>query len=348
MEALLDFVAARKDALLLAARVLGGLAAAGTAFFLHTHFNSRKYYQYPYILKNKMFMNGGSGFLNMGVWIKDSLRGLAGNDKAVLAAVREAVERQSACANEDDREKLPFREAQVRMYELFYTLGNLNTKGLKVLETGGGTCEHYLELANMGMDVESLNCYEKCLEPSQKLLDGIAQADKSSVLHRIKLHHRLAHSIASEPNEYDRIMAVESAFHYPDRKGFFKLCNDALRPGGKLIMTDIIANEDFSGNFIWRLIWKYYWRHVIFTPSENVIGFKEYEKQLRGSGFSKVEVIDITSISLRRFYAQLDDLVNTLDAPAYVVRMNQLICKALSSCDKGKYPMKYTLAVCTK
>jgi cyclopropane fatty-acyl-phospholipid synthase-like methyltransferase len=45
---------------------------------------------------------------------------------------------------------------------------------------------------------------------------------------------------------FDRVISVESAFHYPDKPAFFREANRVLKPGGKFVLADILRSPGRS------------------------------------------------------------------------------------------------------
>ncbi len=267
---------------------------------IQAHKSFAKYADYNHILKEEVFQNDGRGYLNMGLWMERDLADLEGDDDEIVQSIYDAIDKANSLELSSDAvPNFSFKDAQERMYQLFFCLGEFKSKKkLKVLETGPGSCEHYLLWDEWGMRTEN-SCFEKYTEPSVAFLKGQKAARKGSSLSKVQRFQRLAETVGDNGEKYDRIVAVESAFHYPDRAGFFQKCYDALNPGGKLIMTDLVSNPDYSQNALWDFVWGYYWQKVLTTPKENSsVDMHEYEEQIRSCGFSKVVVIDITALAL--------------------------------------------------
>jgi MPBQ/MSBQ methyltransferase len=84
--------------------------------------------------------------------------------------------------------------------------------------------------------------------------------------------------LAIASNAVDRVHAVEAAFHFDTRLGFLREAHRVLRPGGKLVLSDIL-----------------YSRRVFGVPEENYwLDEADYREQCAGAGFVVESLEDIT------------------------------------------------------
>jgi cyclopropane fatty-acyl-phospholipid synthase-like methyltransferase len=98
-------------------------------------------------------------------------------------------------------------------------------------------------------------------------------------------------------NSMDHIICVEAAFHFDTRERFFKEAYRVLKPGGRLVLSDIIMKN----NLITRLIYRS-GKHV---PGENIVDSTEYGAQLRNAGFEQIEMQDACAATYRIFRRKL-------------------------------------------
>ena len=103
---------------------------------------------------------------------------------------------------------------------------------------------------------------------------------------------------------FDRVLALECAFHFPDRTEFFAQAHRVLRPGGVLGMADVLVSPGFartlraSDRVVPRRA-----RDALHTlaadmlkmPTENLIDLASYLGQLRRAGFTVRSVEDISA-----------------------------------------------------
>ena len=121
-------------------------------------------------------------------------------------------------------------KAQLNMFKKIYNMAELY-KHQKVLETGCGSGEHYLYWVSLGLK-SNITCFEKSTKPFPKLYN----------LKNVNFVQNDANNL-NLVNHYDKIISIESAFHYKNREQFLKKCYNALKVGGSLIMTDIVVNS---------------------------------------------------------------------------------------------------------
>lgn len=117
----------------------------------------------------------------------------------------------------------------------------------------------------------------------------------------------------------DRVIALESAFHFSPRTDFFAEAFRALEPGGVLGTADILLMPGQSVGWPFTSAWR--------IPTANVHDRHVYARHLEACGFEDVKV---QSIREHVFGPLLDRLSARLESPDVAARMNPLlrwVCK---------------------
>lgn len=102
-----------------------------------------------------------------------------------------------------------------------------------------------------------------------------------------------AWSAALNSAKSSHVVALDCAYHFPDRREFFALARQHLAPAGQLALTDfMLAEHHDTASLAHRLLrWMLKLSRIAET---NIVDRERYELQLQETGFANIRVIDIS------------------------------------------------------
>jgi cyclopropane fatty-acyl-phospholipid synthase-like methyltransferase len=112
---------------------------------------------------------------------------------------------------------------------------------------------------------------------------------------RITLLEGSATALPLRPASFDKVTALECAFHFDTRERFFREAYRVLRPGGRLVLADVIAMP-LPDQWFKRVLYQSTWfsfRTNYFVSKENVDTQETYVQKLNASGFCNVRLASI-------------------------------------------------------
>jgi len=199
------------------------------------------------------------------------------------------------------------------------------------LDVGFGTGAQDLFFANRsGVAIRGVN-----QSASQAALarERIAAAGLSE---RVDLRRGEATRLEFPDAHFDVVLCIEAAFHFDTRASFFAEAYRVLRPGGRLVLTDILpaARPHWSHGLFWHLF-----DRLFFVPRENRVSLETYREQLKACGFdARIEVVT------DRVYVPFFEAI----VRKYDWRPARFVVRLLVRWFRWHSPCEYVIAIATK
>lgn len=98
------------------------------------------------------------------------------------------------------------------------------------------------------------------------------------------------------------VLALDCAYHFPDRSEFLRLAHQHLAPMGRLALTDfMLSDRHETGSLRHRLLrWMLKKSHIAET---NIVHRDVYLRQIQQSGFGEIRITDISEHVMPAFSA---------------------------------------------
>jgi erythromycin 3''-O-methyltransferase len=197
-----------------------------------------------------------------------------------------------------DKPNMTLEEANRRLCKVIFSRGDLKSAD-RILDIGCGYgSQDFYWAHKTRARIEGIDIDETSIRAAQA--ESRCAEKNGDTRRNIKFETGNACMIDRKNATYDRVVSLESAFHYIPRESFFQEAYRVLKKGGKLVMADILYNDTSSVN-IFNTINRDAFSEMFAIPTVNKIGVREYTKQLEDIGFN-VKVEDISDKTFKPYY----------------------------------------------
>ncbi len=148
---------------------------------------------------------------------------------------------------------------------------------------GYGIQDIYIAQIFHGICITGINIFDKQVQYAQKKIL------ENNLSDRVKLLSGDAVQLKFQADFFDKIIAVECAFHFNSRERFFNEAFRVLKKGGSLILTDALPKSNDTNNPSVLTASKF-----MGVPSQNLYSIDVYVDKLKKAGFKNVEAEEIS------------------------------------------------------
>jgi len=128
---------------------------------------------------------------------------------------------------------------------------------------------------------------------SEQIAIATRRVEEAGLADRIDYVQASATALPLEDQSCTKVVALESAFHFPSRVDFFSEALRVLEPGGQLVTADIVPKKTFLNTRHRREVARLGWRGASRKAVRRSVNVEDYRELLLDIGFAEAQTQSI-------------------------------------------------------
>ena len=244
-----------------------------------------------------------------------------------------------------DNTNITLNKANKNLCNFIYEKGKLNEcDKFTILDVGCGYgvqdvlwCKKISNTSNLiAVDIS-----KKQIKYANKKLRKYAKLQKN-IKNKLQYIECDAHNLLDKftKNKFNRIISLESAFHYNNRPKFFKNVSNLLTNDGIFVISDIVVKNN-NNSLLQKLFIKIA-SDFLCIPEKNLITFDKWKNEIENSDLCIIETYNITDKTFNSYYNYFfKTYIKNKNLPAILYSILYNIFNTIQ-------PFDYIVAVCKK
>ena len=241
-----------------------------------------------------------------------------------------------------DKDNMTLEEANKKMCDIILNTGKLD-KSKNILDVGCGFGEQDFYFADkISSNIDAIDINES----------SIKIANENNNKDNINFIKKSSTDLLSLNKKYDRVVSLESAFHYNTREKFLNQTYKVLEENGKLVMADILYNDNTNKYDILNYFNTKAFEKIFEIHESNRINIETLKKQLENIGYKNILINDISSKTFKPYYKYFFNNVkkpDNFEVPNFMFNILKTLGDIyINTLCNGTNGFKYVIISCVK